>query len=144
MMKFFYSKPVLVSLATLLTCFFIVAPFPSAVAQDNDGATGLQGASGKTEIFSEKLGYQPSDDITPEIVIGRLIGYVLGFLGVVFFVLVVYGGWKWLLAKGNEDQITEAKDLITHSITGLAIVFAAYLLSWVVLSFIMQTVSPSG
>ncbi len=93
------------------------------------------------DFAKEKLGYQ--EPAVPEVIIGRIIAYVLSFLGVVFFVLIVYGGWMWLTAAGNEEQITKAKSLIKHSVIGLAIVFAAYLVSYFVVSKIMESVVGS-
>lgn len=59
-------------------------------------------------------------------IIGVLIGVVLSFVGVLFLVLMVYGGVLWMTARGNEQQIEKAKDLIIASIIGLIIVMGAY------------------
>lgn len=59
-------------------------------------------------------------------VIGRVIGSALAFIGVIFFVLIVYGGFLWMTARGNDSQVGKAKDLIGAAIVGLAIVLMAY------------------
>ncbi len=60
---------------------------------------------------------------------GKTIGIVLSFIGVLFLGLMIYAGLMWMLAQGNEQEVTKAKDLITNAIIGLIIVFAAYALT---------------
>lgn len=64
----------------------------------------------------------------PEVV-GTIVGVVLSFLGMVFFILLVYGGFMWMTARGNETQVDKAKKIIGNSIWGLIIVLMAYVIS---------------
>jgi hypothetical protein len=58
--------------------------------------------------------------------IGKIVGAALSFIGVIFFILMIYGGLLWMTAAGNDQQVEKAKDLIVAAIIGLVIVFAAY------------------
>ena len=58
--------------------------------------------------------------------IGTVVGSVLAFLGIIFFILMIYGGFLWMFARGNEQDVAKAKDLIQSAIIGLIIVLAAY------------------
>ncbi len=58
--------------------------------------------------------------------IGKIVGAALSFIGIIFFVLMIYGGVLWMTARGNDQQVEKAKDLIVAAIIGLIIVFAAY------------------
>ena len=58
--------------------------------------------------------------------IGKIIGAVLSFVGVIFMVLIVYGGLTWMTASGNEKQVEKAKNLIVQAVIGLVVVLAAY------------------
>ena len=58
--------------------------------------------------------------------IGKVIGAGLAFIGVLFFILMIYGGFIWMTARGNEQQVEKARDLIAAAIIGLIIVLAAY------------------
>lgn len=59
--------------------------------------------------------------------IGKIIGVVLGLLGVALVVILIYAGVMWgFLARGDGAQIKKAKEMIFNAIIGLAIVFAAY------------------
>lgn len=57
---------------------------------------------------------------------GLIIGSILSFIGVIFMILVIYGGFLWMTARGNEQQVEKAKTLIIQSVIGLIIVLSAY------------------
>lgn len=73
------------------------------------------------------------------VVIGHVIFYLLGFLGAVFFVLIVYGGFTWMTARGNKEDVTKAQGIITSAAIGLAVVLASYAIT----SFIISRVISS-
>jgi len=60
---------------------------------------------------------------------GQIIQYVMAFIGVVLAVIIVYAGYLWLTAGGNEEQVTKAKTLLKNAVIGLAIVFTAAIIS---------------
>ena len=70
----------------------------------------------------------------PREIIGRIINFALGFLGVIAVALILYGGFKWMTAGGNEDKVGEAKKLITAGIIGLVIIVAAFAIASFVLT----------
>ena len=57
---------------------------------------------------------------------GQIIGALLSLVGVVFLILMIYGGITWMTAGGNEKQVKTAKDTITAAIGGLVVVLSAY------------------
>ena len=60
---------------------------------------------------------------------GNVIKIVLSMLGVIFLVLMIYGGFIWMTARGNEQEVQKAKDIIKNAIIGLVIVVGAYAIS---------------
>lgn len=58
--------------------------------------------------------------------IGKIVGALLSFIGVVFLILMIYGGLTWMLARGNEQEVEKAKNLIIAAVIGLIIVLSAY------------------
>ncbi|MFH1522455.1 MAG: hypothetical protein ABIE43_01390 [Patescibacteria group bacterium] len=66
--------------------------------------------------------------------ISVVISIALSFLGVIFLVLMIYAGYLWMTARGNEEQATKARNTITAAIIGLVIVLAAYAISYFVIS----------
>ncbi len=64
----------------------------------------------------------------------RIINVALGFLGIVAVVIVLLGGFKWMIAGGNDEKTGEAKKLIVSGIIGLAIILSA----WAITSFVIS------
>jgi cytochrome bd-type quinol oxidase subunit 2 len=77
---------------------------------------------------------------TPESVVGNLINAFLGFLGIIFIVLIVYGGFTWMTAQGNEEKIAKAKKMIGNATVGLLIT----LLSYFITAFVIDALEKSG
>jgi len=61
--------------------------------------------------------------------IGEINNTVLGFLGVLFLILIIFGGIMWMTASGNEEKVKKASELMSHAAIGLAIVLFAFLLT---------------
>lgn len=70
--------------------------------------------------------------------ISTIVQTALSLVGVIFLVLMIYGGYLWMTARGAEEQVTKAKNLITAAVIGLIIVLAAYAIS----IFVMTKISP--
>jgi len=76
-------------------------------------------------------------------IIGKLIGAGLSFIGVLFFVLMIYGGFLWMTARGSEEQVKKAIDIITQAAIGLIIVATAYLITRFVGETLLYSVTAS-
>lgn len=63
-------------------------------------------------------------------IIANVISVVLSLLGVIFLVLMVYGGYTWMTAAGNDIQVTKARNIVVAAIIGLIIVVAAYAITY--------------
>ncbi len=64
----------------------------------------------------------------------RIINVALGFLGIIAVVIVLLGGFKYMISGGNEEKTHEAKNLIISGIIGLAIILSA----WAITSFVIS------
>lgn len=95
--------------------------------------------------FAERTGTQAqlSDVDKPfPVIIGDIIRGLLGFLGVIFLVLILYGGFLWMTSAGKEEQITKAKKIIANSAVGLFIIVVSYALTtWIFDVIIKATVT---
>ncbi|MCU0679463.1 MAG: hypothetical protein MUC28_03415 [Planctomycetes bacterium] len=68
-----------------------------------------------------------------------LIKLLMTFLGIIAVVIILYGGFVWLTAAGNEDKVATAKKVIAAGIIGLIIILAAFL----IVNFVITNVSTS-
>jgi len=60
------------------------------------------------------------------IFIGTLVNFLLSFLGVIFLLLIIYAGFRWMFSRGNEEEVTKAQKIMISSFQGLVIVVIAY------------------
>ncbi|MBI4407325.1 MAG: hypothetical protein HY565_02380 [Candidatus Kerfeldbacteria bacterium] len=63
---------------------------------------------------------------TPGDVAAGVINWVLGLLSLIAISLVIYAGFLWLTARGNEEQVTKAKNILEGAIIGVLIILASY------------------
>ncbi len=73
-------------------------------------------------------------------VVGGIINSVLGILGTVFLVLIIYAGFTWMTAGGNEEKIQKAQKIIRNSTIGLLVVVLAFAIT----QFVLKTLIESG
>ncbi len=71
----------------------------------------------------------------PRDIAASIINIMLGFLGILAVIIILIGGFKWMTAAGNEDQVGEAKKIIVAGIIGLVIILA----SWGIASFVLNS-----
>lgn len=62
----------------------------------------------------------------PQDLIGTGLNAALTLVGLIFLILMVYAGYLWLTARGEEEPITKAKKIITSSLIGFVLVASAY------------------
>jgi len=74
---------------------------------------------------------------SPEVIAGTVLQQVLSFVGVLFLGLMLYAGFLWMTAGGNEEKVDEAKKIILAAVVGLIIIAAAYAIT----QFVGQSVT---
>ncbi|MFH1536547.1 MAG: pilin [Patescibacteria group bacterium] len=87
--------------------------------------------SGYGDINQVDLGNAP-----PLTVASAVVNIALGFLGILFLILTIYGGFIWMTASGNEENITKAKKILTTAVVGLVIILASYGISSFVFNYV--------
>lgn len=66
--------------------------------------------------------------------ITSIITLIMGFLGIIAVLIMLWGGFIWMTAGGEQDKVDKAKKLIVSGIIGLVIIFAAYAIASFVIS----------
>lgn len=61
--------------------------------------------------------------------IGSFIQILLGLTGIIFLIIVIYGGIMYMTAAGDGTKVDKAKKMITQSIIGLILIVGAYSIS---------------
>ena len=117
----------------LTTYYLLVAPFVARAAGD----------LGLTETATEAGFKTGAQALSVSAFGGQLVGYLLAFVGVIFFALTLYGGIMWMTARGNEETVKKAQEIIKSAVLGLAIVFLSYAVTNFVVKALVATQTPS-
>jgi hypothetical protein len=88
--------------------------------------------------------------ITPQRFLTFMINGLLLVAGLAAFFYLLIGGVQWVLAGGDKEGTEKARKKITNALIGLAIVFSAYALAFLIetifkvsiLSFNIPTIVP--
>ncbi len=80
--------------------------------------------TGQLKTVARGADYNTSASI--ESVAGVAVKGFLSILGVIFLGLLIYGGYTWMTAQGNEEGVGTAKKIITAAVIGLIIIMASY------------------
>ena len=67
-----------------------------------------------------------------------IINILLSILGILTLGIIIYAGFKWMTAGGNEEGATEAKQMLSAAVIGLIIILSAYSISNFVLTRLYQ------
>lgn len=71
-------------------------------------------------------GYNDDTPLDPRLMVAQIIKVALAFIATIIFVLIIYAGYQWMTAQGNDEKIAKAKSTISNSVIGLIIVLSAY------------------
>jgi len=63
------------------------------------------------------------------ILVGNIINVVLGALGIIFVVLVIYAGILYFTSAGEKDGPEKAVKILKSAVTGMVLIVAAYAIS---------------
>lgn len=108
----------LLFLSALMFCQIFAISTP-VLASDGPDLWGDQ----QDEVQNE-LGYTDTQD--PRVIAAGIIRTVLSFLGIIAVGLIIWAGFNWMTAAGNEEKIEKAKKTLTAAVIGLVIILAAW------------------
>jgi hypothetical protein len=89
----------------------------SVFAQEN-----LSTASKNLKNMTSRIGV---GELPIDILVGNAVGAVLSFAGMIFFVFMVYAGYLWFTARGEDEQVKKATGIIKTSVVGIILLLSA-------------------
>ena len=63
-----------------------------------------------------------------ECIFDRLVGYFLALAGVLFFLMLIVGGYKYITSGGDPKSVEFAKKTLTYAIGGLIFIAVSFLI----------------
>lgn len=94
-----------------------------------------------TGFFELEVGFNP---ISLPGIIAVIIFVALSVLSILFIILIFYGGYKWMMARGNEQEVEEARAIIRQAIIGLIVLLASYAFGYFILYYLITGGSGEG
>lgn len=76
--------------------------------------------------YAQNFGLQTSSQEDPRDIAVDIVKYLMTFLGIIAVVVILIGGFKWMTAAGNEDQVSQAKKMIIAGAIGLVVILSAF------------------
>lgn len=131
------TKLLKIFLFFLLIGILLYPSFTSFTSAAGGGIGAIKGGlikiAGDVEL---KIGGDDPDLIT---VVGKIIKYLLTFLGAAFIILIIYAGGLWMFSVGEPKRVTKAKDIIKNAVIGLTVI----ILSYVIVSFVLTIIEKA-
>lgn len=124
-----FKKIVLAALFLILSFGFVA--LAEAQADDYGLTKAATGAKLQTSVAGATN--------VPQL-IGKIVGAGLSLLGIIFFILILYAGIRWMTAMGKTEDVEKAKSTIEAAVIGLVIVLAAY----AVTNFVFTELAGTG
>jgi Type IV secretion system pilin len=92
----------------------------STVLEDATSALDSAGATtyGDSSAYEARPGFMSA--------IANIVRIVLGLLGILFVILIIYAGVLWMTSAGNADQVEKARGIIVQAVIGLVVILASY------------------
>ena len=110
----------------ILSALFVMAPLAQASSLGDL-------VNEEFDIVQEGVtGSSTSQDLN--LTIADIIQTILGFLGILFVVLILWSGFQWMTAGGNTETIPKARQSIINAVIGLVIILAAYSITYFIIT----------
>ena len=119
----------------LLLCALALLPGIATAAVDGAG-TILQGAQTSANLSGIDTRASGNAGAYFSAAIGRALNIVFTVMGAIFMTVILIGGYKWMTAGGNEENVKKATGRIIHATIGLLIIIAAYIISYTIFTVI--------
>ena len=129
------TKKTIILFFTLAFLFFFSASFVLAQGPANPNDT----TGGPTSHGGAGL-QNPLGTADPRVIVGNVIKALLGVVGSLALLVVILGGFMWVISAGNEEKIKKGKDMVTWAAFGLVVIFFAYAL----VTFVVNAVTGGG
>ncbi len=132
------------TIITFLFASFLILPMLSlAIPAPAQADVDIWGGQDTKSDIQEELGYGDTTESDPRIIAASIIKVLMTFLGIIAVALIIWGGFKWMTAGGNDEQVEEARKIIITAVIGLIIILAAWALADWALSTIQEDILNS-
>ena len=117
----------------IITIMTIITPLRFITARGIEDAF----SDNTIKMTGGAAGYDTTkDSVLP--IVANIVNIVYGLIGVIFFILIIYGGILWMTAGGKDEQVKKAQNIIQRSAIGLFIVVLAYAITYFIFNVVFR------
>ena len=80
----------------------------------------------------------------PRIMVANIIRMIFGFLGIVAVCLILYAGWLYMTAGGEEDKVEKAKKILIRAVIGIIICLSSFAIASFILNKLLEATGTGG
>lgn len=135
------ARVIILIAATVFLCAFFLIDLTPALAQTQSTLQTLTETNKAAGLGTASLGK----------IVGGIIRIFFTLLGIIVVGLCIYGGYVWMMARGEEKEVERAKAILRNGVIGLIIVFAAFGITEFIMgklfgqkSVFQKSAAPSG
>ncbi len=139
MKSFHYKNFFIAGLLTAILC--MVGVFALVIPTFGQTSTDAFGIS---YVEDESQGNIALGNTDIRVTIVRIINVFLGLLGVVAVGLILYGGFVWMTAGGNDEKVGTARKILINAVIGLVIIMSAFAITSFVLNKLYDATNGDG
>ncbi|PIR76535.1 MAG: hypothetical protein COU32_01575 [Candidatus Magasanikbacteria bacterium CG10_big_fil_rev_8_21_14_0_10_42_10] len=103
----------------LVILFFCIPSIVYAKQTVSDAPTALN-------TVADRVGV---DKTSIPVYVGTIVNAVLLLVGIIFFILMFYAGFRWMTARGEEEKIGKARKTLIGATIGLVVIISSYALT---------------
>jgi hypothetical protein len=89
-------------------------------------------AQDTVNIMTGNTNYTFVENLAPSFYVTSAINLLLGFAGIGSFIFLLWGGVQWITAGSDKEAVEKSRKKIVNALVGLAVVFSAYVLLFIV------------
>jgi len=134
------KKNLLKKFFTLALALTLVVPVLAGASMAKADANSLLFDNKQTDIQSS-TGLGNTD---PRVMAASIIRILLGFLGIIAVIIILWGGFMWMTSAGNETKIDTAKSMIINGFIGLLIILMAYGIATFIIDKLYSATGATG
>lgn len=119
-------KNFVVAAVVAVAGFALIAGAPASASSltIQDGIDAGKTANTRTELFGDSG------------IFTTIVNVMLFLIGALSVIMLIYGGIRYTISRGDSGEVNNAKNTILYAIVGLIVAILAYaIVNWVVKSF---------
>lgn len=120
-------KKIFLAFTSLMLVFSTAMPLGASAVNNNVTESILDRLDPVGDVYHQ----DPYNNSRNELMY-RVLGVVriaLSFVGLLVIILIIFGGFKWMTARGNDKQVEDAQAIIKRALIGMIVIASSYFIT---------------